>query len=431
MRSGQKESYPSDQVLKSKPMYNSSILLLPLFALLVAASQDGCEKWRKIANKVKDSDSDGWMDENTNQKIDLRIDGLNFGSGTVPFSLVVDDRILVDKGTNLPTSTIASTRYAGQWHVGNLLTYTARVKIFTDGNTETATVRNFTFHNRDSAYQTSFTLGTTTVAVSYRSAVTPFADPSPLDANADSDNDGIRDHEEAELARGNFRIGDPNTRDIAVCIGTTAPKWALTKRSIERITTVFLNRGLNLLLADESTDLPGLMPGQVSIREANGTLSIPPESRGVALSSVGDIRTRHVSAALDPFTHMLVAADHCIGFDFGIAGKPGRNVVIRSHFYLLGPDPLGFEYQALVAMHELGHNFGLCHPNESDDTCTTGAIPVSERNGASSCMGSPADDGGLFNGPIPNTTAISNAFNRPLDYSPTQWTNMNPALSRN
>ena len=45
-------------------------------------------------------------------------------------------------------------------------------------------------------------------------------------------------------------------------------------------------------------------------------------------------------------------------------------------------------------------------------------------------MGSPADDGGLFNGILPNVTAITNAFSRPLDYSPTQWTNIDVASSR-
>jgi hypothetical protein len=94
------------------------------------------------------------------------------------------------------------------------------------------------------------------------------------------------------------------------------------------------------------------------------------------------------------------------------------------------------EYQAKDVMHELGHNFGLCHPNTSDGNCPSGPIPLAERNGAASCMGSPTDDGGLFTPgplgiPVPNFTAITNAFSRPLDYSPTQWININPASSRN
>ena len=259
-----------------------------------------------------------------------------------------------------------------------------------------------------------------------------FADPSPNDAAADVDEDGITDKEEADLARVNFRSGDPHKKDIVVCIGYTAPKWALTKSTIERITTVFLGRDFNMLLADEDSDMPGISPVQVLFEDSNGTLAIPAENRGVQLGEVDPIRPRHIVDYFDPFTHMLVAADNTNtnGADFGIAQLPGLNLVIRSHFFALGPNPFGTEYQAKDAMHELGHNFGLCHPNVSDNTCPTGAIPQSERNGAMSCMGSPADDGGLFIGLLPNVTAITNAFSRPLDYSPTQWTNIDVASSR-
>jgi hypothetical protein len=205
----------------------------------------------------------------------------------------------------------------------------------------------------------------------------------------------------------------------------------LTNRTIERITTVFAGRDFNLLLADETSDLSGLSPGQILFEDSNGNLAIPAENRGVSLSEVPALRPRHIADTLDPFTHLLVVADHTPDAGFGIANLPGRNSVIRSHFFALGPNPLGLEYQAIDAMHELGHNFGLCHPNQSDTTCFTGAIPQAERNGASSAMGSPADDGGLFNGIIPNVPAITNAFSRPLDYSPTQWTNIDVASSRN
>ena len=417
---------------KTFHMKTPSVLILFLLASVAACDQEGCDSWKNIANAVKDADADGWMDEPTNQKIDLIIDEINFDIDPNAFSLVVDDRILMDKQASLPSGRVATSRCAGQWHVGNLLNYSARVKIFTNGDTENAPVRDFPFHNRDSSYQIAFNLGGNSVAVSYRTEVSSFADPSPNDAAADADDDGITDQEEADLARVNFRSGDPHKKDIVVCIGYTAPKWALTKRTIERITTVFLGRDFNLLLADEDSDMPGLDPGQIVFADASGNLVIPAENRGVQLNEVGPIRPRHIVDYFDPFTHMLVAADNTNtqNADFGIAQFPGRNLVIRSHFFALGPDPFGTEYQAKDAMHELGHNFGLCHPNASDDSCPTGAIPTSERNGASSCMGSPADDGGLFNGILPNVTAITNAFSRPLDYSPTQWTNIDVASSR-
>ena len=415
-------------------MKTRTILYAGLLFHILACNQEGCQKWQQVADQIKDSDADGWMDEATNQKVDFFIDAIDFAIDPGPISLIVDDQMVALNGNVPPANFALTSRFAGQWHVGNLLDYSARVKFFTNGDTETATVRQFPFNNRDSSYQITFNLGgNNSVAFLYRTAVSNFADPSPADAYADADDDGVTDLEEAALARGNFRLGDPYRKDIVVCIGYTSPKWALTKKTIERITTVFLGRNFNMLLADEASDMPGLTPGQIVFEAAGGNLVIPAENRGVRLNDVPPLRPRHIAAALDSFTHMLVAADNTDtpGADFGIANRPGLNSVIRSHFFLLGPDPFGLEYQAKDAMHELGHNFGLCHPNQSDDNCPTGAIPVAERNGVASCMGSPADDGGLFNGIFPNVTAITNAFGRPLDYSPTQWINIDVASSRN
>lgn len=414
-------------------MNKKALFHLSFFALIAACDQEGCERWKQVSNKVKDTDSDGWMDEATNQKIDFFIDAINFSVTPGSFTLIVDDKMVALDGNNKPANFPLTSRCAGQWHVGNLLSYSARVKFFTNGDTEIATVREFPFQNRDSTYQISFSLGGNSVAFVYRTAVSSFADPLPTDASADADDDGITDREEAELARGNYRLGDPYRKDIVVCTGYTSPKWALTKKTIERITTVFLSRNFNMLLADEQSDLPGLTPGQILFEGNDGSLVIPAENRGVQLNEVPPIRARHIPTTLDAFTHMLVAADNTNteSASFGIASLPGRNLVIRSHLFLLGPDPFGLEYQAKDAMHELGHNFGLCHPNQSDENCPTGAIPIQERNGAASCMGSPADDGGLFNNGIPNLIAINNAFSRPLDYSPTQWINIDVASSRN
>ena len=406
--------------------------LLPVLLLLFASCEEsGCSAWQQVANSIKDTDGDGWMDEASNQRTDLFIEEVDLSSATT-FSLIVDDQILLSDANSLPSSTLATSRYAGQWHVGNQLAYAAQVKLFLNNDTETAQVREFPFHNRDSTYEIAFNLGSTSVAVQYRSSVSTFADPSPTDAEADEDDDGITDQEEAILAQNNSRLGDPSKKDILVCIGYTAPKWALLKKSIERITTVFAGQEYNLLMADEASDLPGLTPGQILFTNASGALIIPTENRGVRLGEVPPIRPRHIAEDLNPFTHMLVAAENTNtpNADFGIASFPGNNLVIRSHLYLLGPEPLGFEYQAIDAMHELGHNFGLCHPNQSDSTCLTGPIPLAERNGAASCMGSPADDGGLMVGILPNVAAITNAFNRPLDYSPAQWSNMDVSLSR-
>lgn len=404
---------------------------MSLLAFVVACNQDGCQGVQDLAANIQDSDSDGWMDSTTNLQIDLFIDVIDLDIGANPLSLIVDDQILIDDADpEVPTGVVTS-RNAGQWHVGNLLQYEAQIKIFISGDTEGAATRTLPFNNRDSVYQIAYNLGGDNVAMQYRTEVTSFADPSPADPNGDLDDDGITDGEEAFLAQSDARVGDPNKRDILICVAHTADQWKLMDRTIERITTVFIDNGFNILFADEETDLSGLSPGQILFEDANGNLSVPAVNRAVSLSEVAPLRPRHISDTLDPFTHLLVVADNTPDAGFGVANLPGLNSVIRSHFFALGPYPLGLEYQAIDAMHELGHNFGLCHPNQSDTTCFSGAIPQSERNGASSSMGSPADDGGLFIGILPNIPAITNAFSRPLDYSPTQWSNIDVASSRN
>jgi hypothetical protein len=419
------------KAMKKISLYLSLLSLLFMFG----CNQQGCNQWKQIANELKDTDGDGWLDESNNQKIDLIIESMDLPvqSQFSQISLVVDDRIILDKSPASPTTTIsagtvASSRFAGQWFIGQTQNYRARVKVFLSGETD----------NKDTTYTQTLNINNKDITFHYRTRITKFADPSPQDSLGDSDRDGITDIEESRLARDDNRIGDPLVRDILVVEGFTNSKWALTKRSIERITTVFLLRGINFLIADEPSDFLGLTPGQILLPDGNnGDLIVPAEGRGVAVAEVPAVRPRHIPALFNPFTHFLIAADNTPDATFGISnGIPGRNVVVRSHFFFLGPDPFGLEYQAKDVMHELGHNFGLCHPNASDNTCPTGPIPQAERNGAASCMGSPADDGGLFTiGPlgvkVPNVTAIRNALSRPLDYSPTQWININPASSRN
>jgi len=417
-----------------------SYFLLTALLAVIGCDQQGCDKWKQIATQLKDTDGDGWLDENKNQKIDLIIESMDLPVQTqfAQVSLVVDDRIILDKSqaaptTNISAGTISTSRFAGQWFVGQTQNYRARVKVFLSGETDNSSVGLLPFANKDSVYTTTLNINSKDITFHYRSRITTFADPSPQDSTADNDRDGITDIEESRLARQDNRIGDPLVRDILVLEGFTNPKWAITKRAVERITTVFLLRNINFLIVDETSDMLNLIPGQIQLPDGNNNaLVIPAENRSVAVAEVPAVRPRHIPAFFEPFTHFLIAAETTPDATFGISnGIPGRNVVVRSHFFFLGPDPFGLEYQAKDVMHELGHNFGLCHPNESDNNCPTGAIPQAERNGAASCMGSPADDGGLFNGIVPNITAITNALSRPLDYSQTQWVNINPASSRN
>jgi hypothetical protein len=420
-------------------------LSLSAFIFLIGCDQQGCNKWKQVAGELQDSDGDGWLDSNNNQRIDLIIESMDLPVQTIfgQVSLVVDDRIILDKSqasqnTVIPSNLTASSRCAGQWLVGQTQNYRARVKVFLQGETDNSSVGLLPFVNKDTTYVNTLNINGKDITFHYRTRLTRFSDPSPTDSTGDVDLDGITDAEESRLARQDNRMGDPLKRDIIVVQGFIAPKWAMTKRCIERITTVFIARGFNFLICDENSDMPGLTPGQVVIFDVNGNAIVLTENTGVARTSLTTSRPRHIPPAFNPFTHFVVMAENIISTvgTFGEATLPGRDVVIKSHLPVLGPDPFGLEYQAKTVMHELGHNFGLCHPGVSDGTCPTGPIPVAERNGSSSCMGSPADDGGFFTPgplgvPVPNITAITNALSRPLDYSPGQWVNINPASSRN
>ncbi|NOS86535.1 MAG: hypothetical protein HOP31_15480 [Ignavibacteria bacterium] len=418
---------------------------ISIIVLLIGCDQQGCNQWKNIAGELKDTDGDGWLDSANNQKIDLIIESIDLPLQTQfsEVSLVVDDNIIFDKApatpvTIVPSSTVATSRYAGNWFIGQTQRFRARVKVFLSGETDNSEVAQLPFINKDTSYIQTLNINNKNITFHYRTQLSKFADPSPLDSTADFDRDSITDIEESRLARDDNRMGDPLKRDIIVLSGFTAPKWAITKRSIERITTVFLRRGFNFILADENSDINGLIAGQVVIANTTGTLVIPSENFGIARTDLPGIRPRHIPVIFNPFTHFVVAAEKIISTigTFGEADFPGRDVVVMSHLSILGPDPFGLEYQAKDVMHELGHNFGLCHPGTSNAGCLTGAIPLVERSGDASCMGSPADDGGLFPPgplgiPLPNPVAITNAFKRPLDYSPTQWINIDPSLSRN
>lgn len=379
----------------------------------------------ELARNLQDSDGDGWMDAQTNQRIDLIIDEITIQPALSRYHLIVDDHIVVDIGSPLRPGTVATTRCAGQWHAGRLLDYRARLKFVENGDQALTLEDRLPFHNRDSTYQRVFNYNGKSIALLYRTVVTRFADPSPDDANGDADADGITDAEEAILAQENIRVGDPLKRDVVVCVGYTSPVFFMTKRGMERITTVFAGRDVNVLFADGTNSLPGLRPGQVMFPNSNGVRVVPPQDRAVVSGELADIRTFHMDPDLAPFTHLLVMArDVRPGF-YGEASPMTRSLAVASHFQALGPEPLGMEYQTKVIMHELGHNLGLCHPNQSDTSCLTGSIPVAERDGSLTVMGSPADDGGIL-----SLQALTNAFNRPLDFTTTQWTNANYALGR-
>ncbi|HQV31829.1 MAG TPA: hypothetical protein PKV71_08125, partial [Calditrichia bacterium] len=143
-------------------------------------------------------------------------------------------------------------------------------------------------------------------------------------------------------------------------------------------------------------------------------------------------RNEHVLAARRVFAYfILLTRDQvsCGGVSaFGCGEFPsntGGNVVV-AFSKLVDWLPDIKDYQAGVMMHELGHNLGLCHPTQSTNNCPSGAIPAAERNPGASILGTPAEDPPIdvWGVPLPNPMVLVNAMSRPLDYSPTQWTNL-------
>jgi hypothetical protein len=109
--------------MKTILLYLSVCLLL----FSIGCDQQGCNQWKQIANELKDTDGDGWLDTNNNQKIDLIIESIEVPvqSQFSQVSLVVDDMIILDKvpaspTTNITPGTVATSRFAGQWLVGQI-----------------------------------------------------------------------------------------------------------------------------------------------------------------------------------------------------------------------------------------------------------------------------------------------------------------------
>ena len=401
----------------------SQIPILLVLLLIVTGCDTGC---KQSLNRLVDTDQDGWLDSMSNKRITLHIDAVDFHrqSQFELYDLIVDDIIIAEGVPAVGPINNITSRTEGIWGIGQRWGFKAPIRISKNNMAQ----GELEFFNNDSTFDKNITIGDRTISIRYHTEVSFFSDPDPTDTFADRDLDGILDIEEADLARTGRKLGDPSSRDLLVITTFTAPKWKIEPASVCGITTAFNRRNIHCLIVDESSDLIGTTPGTFLPLDPNGNLVILQEQHGVSLSQVSPVRLRHMEALYSPYAHLMVFADHTPDADFGIANLPGLNLVMRSHFFLLGPSPVGKAYQAITAMHELGHNLNLCHPNE--DPCPSGVLPDEEQNGAASCMGSPADDGGLFNGILPNLEAISNALSRPLDYSQTQWTNANLASGR-
>jgi hypothetical protein len=384
-----------------------------LFALSVALLTllSSCDPGNPLIGAVADSDGDGWYDRNRNQRIELFIERIENHTGT-RFAdrpaIAIDSRVVVRNNETVASNVAVTSRTIGNWGAPERTDALSAQLRITTGDISTSAPTTIDFHNTNA----TFTKSHNDYVIHFRTVRTLFPDPAPDNAQADGDLDGLTDKEEASINSVRRAAGDPIRKDILLIVGFTHPDWKITGKSRDLLTGAFFNRGINLSIFTEPDSVHGITPGQINV---NG--SVPNRNHKLAFLEAQAVRPQLVRDDVSPLYHVLVLAEELNDGSFGRAevATPANDLMCRSHLPVSGADFK--EYQAKDIMHELGHNLGLCHPTESTATCPTGSIPVGERNGGLSAMGTPAESAG----PI---ELMVEALNRPLDYTPGQWQNI-------
>jgi hypothetical protein len=413
----------------------------PLAIALVLAALHGCAL-APIAENVRDDDDDGWFTNATNQAIVLTLVSgafplpgqyrVVFDEVRFPLSPALDATIAVgpaNVGTPMALGLPVATRTIGT----NLLqlpeqraTFRAAVVVqrVTAGVPVDVGAGTVEWQNREAAF--SVTLGSATL--DFAATLSQFADPTPDSADGDSDGDGIGERDEAQLSAGFDGIGDPRPgrADLFMIVGHTHASSALSASSRELLRSRFAERGIAMHIDDGQLNgksgVGGLMTGTGGSAVGDGT--------NVTLAQARTLRDLNVTVGnRRTFAYFaLLTRDQveCNGLAFGCAEFPGnsRGNVLVALSKLLDWMPDIKAYQAGVLMHELGHNLGLCHPLAT--SCGTGVLPAAEQNAGTTIMGTPAENPPIdvWGVPLPNPLVLVNAMTRPLDYSPTQWSNM-------
>ncbi len=348
-----------------------------------------------------DKDQDGWFDKAKNQRATLMVTGIS--PGPLAPAVTIGDRIVVEGGLNTPTTVPVQVRTLGKWAgdpAEGSQTFPTSIRV-----DNVPGVINWANEDKD------FEVTVGQRITSLRSRLERFADPDKENADADADGDFITDQQEARLAQAaKGRIGDPEARDLLVVSAVTNQIHAMSQRARQAVSTVFRNRGINLVIMDGTQPITGFTAGQFL---QNGT-TVPDPGFQPFRSDLPPDRPNHIPDWADSFTHFLVMADRArIGEKvyFGAARKPGFELIVGAAFPGLGAD--GLDYQAKTLMHELGHNLGLCHPVTDDDpNCPD--LPQADQDPAVTVMGAPIEADNFV-------LTVTQALARPLDYTEAQW----------
>jgi hypothetical protein len=317
--------------------------------------------------------------------------------------------VSVDAPLDIPVA----SRAIGTWLLqadNQLITWNSSVSVITRGLEAAQGEGTITWSNRDQRYELTVPFGLWSAELVFESRVEQFADPSPDDADGDTDRDGILDWQEAALAERGTGVGDPTRQDIVLLVGYTHPDWAMTPLTVERLRSVFLQNGITLYVATQANQGMELSdPGLMSL----GAAPLPRDHQITATEVRDEMRPEYVRGFLSDVAHLVVLAENVVPppgstISFGEGWPCGLDLAVRSHFMppLIGADV--HEYQAKGVMHELGHNLGLDHPADP----------------ASSVMGTPDTDQG---NPVDWLLA---QYERPLDYTQGEWNSLDLSCFR-
>ncbi|HEY3054891.1 MAG TPA: hypothetical protein VGK31_03050 [Thermoanaerobaculia bacterium] len=381
-----------------------------------------------VAEAARDDDNDRWFTHPNNQRVTLKLDQVNLPAGRYfvvadgvrqPFSDGLDGTFNAPDQQPFTVDLTLTSRAIGNWLLDQpdqLVRFSTPVEVVRETGQRFST--NVEWTNREGLKEV--VLGNEDPArqwfARFKVTVERFADPNPNDATGDTDADGIAEDEEADLAQHGGPIGDPGRRDLVMIVVNTHPDWGITSLSRDLLRSRFRQHGINLYIAFEE--------GESIVNARPGRDTAVARDWRPALVDAPSVRDRHIFGLARNYAQLLILAIRPAldDADYGVSElhvHPSHNLICRSHLWqpIIGPDFR--EYQAKCIMHELGHNLGLCHPSESTSSCPTGSIPDSERNSGTTVMGAPAEDRGNL------IDEARNAWNRPLDYSPTQWSNAN------
>jgi len=386
--------------------------LLAISAVLLLTLISSCAPDSPLITAFRDSDGDGWYDENRNQHIKLFIDSIENNTGSslnARPAIAIGDRIVTRNNEIGDTTVPVASRTIGTWGIPERTdSFQADLRI-TQNDIFTSQSVRFSF----SSVNSTFTVSHNNYVVHFRTVRTLFADRSPNDAAGDADEDGLTDIEEAKINSPSRSVGNPLEKDLLLVVGFTHPAWDITRKSQDLLTTVFFNKKrINLNIYTVANPALNITPGQIRINGA-----VPNRNHKIAFAEAELMRPQLLPEELSELFHVLILAEELNDGVWGRAdiARPANDLICRSHLPALGADFL--EYQAKDIMHELGHNLGLCHPTASVASCPTGAIPLAERNAGLSAMGTPAEAAG----PV---EVMTEALSRPLDYTPGQWQNL-------